>query len=141
MISEMELDEVALADADEKARHFAAERPKQIVHTIGHAFHDFAHFEIHDDFRRVFALDRRGHIRSHGEDGFLLADDLGIGALCSRSGQRGGGSGGRLGREEGSDRGKADGRGEDGGRGECAFHGGKFILSHRSGFDTGQVST
>ena len=37
--------------------------PLPLPHAIRQAFHDFAHFEIYDHFRRVFALDRRRHIR------------------------------------------------------------------------------
>jgi hypothetical protein len=37
MIQQMELHEVALADADEAARHIAAERPEDILDAVGEA--------------------------------------------------------------------------------------------------------
>jgi hypothetical protein len=81
MIGERELDEIALADANETSRHIAAERPEQIFHAIGHLLHHFAHFELHGDFRRVFACDWRRDMRRLREHGDFFAHERGIGAL------------------------------------------------------------
>ena len=75
MIVEMQLDLVALADADELARHLAAEGPEGIADAVGEPAFDSLHFEMHDHLGRVVAMDRRRHIRRVGENGVFLADD------------------------------------------------------------------
>ena len=48
-VHEVELHFVILPDADELARHAAAEGPERIVHTVGHALHQFDDFELDGD--------------------------------------------------------------------------------------------
>jgi hypothetical protein len=118
VIAEMKLHEIALTHADEQSGHLAAERPEKIIHAVGHALHHLAHFEVHMDFRRVLALDRRRHIRRDGEHGLFLADDFGIGALRLRPGKRGSAYSRRLRRECGRhERQAGDGDGEEAGDG------------------------
>src|SRR6476469_7646341 len=45
VIAQMEFDEIALADADEEARHLAAECPEEVVHAIRHSLHHLANLE------------------------------------------------------------------------------------------------
>ena len=61
MILEMELDRVALAHADEAARHRAAESPERVSDAVGDRLVDFDHFELDDDLGRLFAIGRRRH--------------------------------------------------------------------------------
>ena len=52
----MELDLVALADANELARHVAAESPERIADAVGKPPFELPHFEIDDDLGRMVAL-------------------------------------------------------------------------------------
>src|SRR5688572_7794778 len=78
MVVQMKLHLIALADADETAGHIAAKRPEDILDTIGQALGHFAHLEIHDDFRRVLALDWWRDIGRLSEHGVLFALGFGI---------------------------------------------------------------
>ena len=75
VIVEMHLDLVALADADELAGHMAAEGPEGVADAVGEPPFELPHFEMHDDLRRVVAMDRRRDVRRVGQNGVLLADD------------------------------------------------------------------
>jgi hypothetical protein len=75
VIVEMHFDEVTLADADELARHVAAEGPEGIAHAVGEPPLQFADFQVNDDLGRMIAVDRRGHVRRIGQHGVLFADD------------------------------------------------------------------
>ena len=68
MILQMELDGVALAHANEAARHGAAERPERVLHAFGNFEVDLFHFEIDDDFRGIVAVRRRRHFRRTRQD-------------------------------------------------------------------------
>ena len=100
MIFEVKLHHVALTNADEKSGDLAAKRPKQIVHAIRHALHDFFHFEVHAHLRRVFALNRWRHIRCDGQHGFFLADNFRVHAFGLGSGKRRGCRWWRFSRED-----------------------------------------
>ena len=81
VIEQMKLHLIALADADEAARHVAAEGPKQILDAVRELLDDFAHLEFDDHLRRVPALDRRRDQWRLREDGFFFAGDFRIDAL------------------------------------------------------------
>ena len=83
VIRERELDEVALADADEAAGHITAEGPEEILHAIGQLLHHLAHFELHDDLGGVGAVEGRRHLWGLGQHGDFLADDAGLGSWAN----------------------------------------------------------
>ena len=76
VVLQRELDEVALADADEVPRHLAAERPEGVVDAVGEAHRLLDGLELDDHLRRMLAGDRCGHVGCGGEDRALLADQL-----------------------------------------------------------------
>ena len=80
-VVQMEFHIVAHADADETAGHVAAKSPKRVIHAVRQPFRDFLHFEMHDDFGRVLALDGRRHAGRLRQQGGFLADGLGIGGF------------------------------------------------------------
>ena len=78
MIVQVKFDEVAFADANETSGNFAAEGPEKILDAIGKLFHDFLHFEFHDDLGGVGTLDGRRNEWGLSEDGDFLALNFGI---------------------------------------------------------------
>ena len=71
VIVEVQLDDVALAHADETAGGIAAECPERVFDAVGKPLGDLAHLEIHDDLRRVTPADGRRNIRRWHEHGEL----------------------------------------------------------------------
>jgi hypothetical protein len=71
VVVQVELDHVALADADERAGDAAAVGPEGVFDAVGQAAHDLEHLQVDDDARRILAVDRRRHVRRGGEDRLL----------------------------------------------------------------------
>jgi len=81
-VLKMELDIIALADADELAGDFSAEGPEGIADAIRQPAFDFLDLEIDDHLGGMGALNRRRNQRGVSQDGMLLALDFGqIGCL------------------------------------------------------------
>ena len=97
MIVEMKLDLVAFADADEFARHMAAESPECVAHAVGKPPFDFPDLQMHDDLGRMIALDRRRNIWRIGQDRVFLANNRSVEVLFARGAESGAGkqSGGK----------------------------------------------
>ena len=89
VVVEVELDEVALADADELARDLAAKGPERVANTVGDRHLDFRDLETDDHLRRVLPGDRRRHGRRVGQYGSLLALNRLLDVLIGPSGRRG----------------------------------------------------
>ena len=75
VIVEMHLDLVALADANELARHMPAERPERIADAVGKPPFELPDFQMHHDLRRMLPVDRRRNVRRVGQSRVLLADN------------------------------------------------------------------
>ena len=78
IIMQMKFYEVAFADADETAGNIAAKRPEHILDAIGEPLGKLLDFEVDDDARRVFARNRRRHIRRFRQHGVFHADGFRI---------------------------------------------------------------
>ena len=63
VVVQVELDLVALANADESAGHMPAKGPEHIIHAVRQLPGDFLDFEVDHHFRCVLAGDRRRHVR------------------------------------------------------------------------------
>ena len=66
-VHQVKLDFVTMADPDKLAGHAAAKGPERVVHSIGHALHQFHDFELDSDFRWMIAGDGWWNIRRIGE--------------------------------------------------------------------------
>ena len=87
MIVEMELDFVALADADELAGHVAAESPEGVTHAVGKPPLELADLQMDDDLGRVIAMDRRRNVRRVRQHRGLFAHDRIGEVLVARGGK------------------------------------------------------
>ena len=106
-VLQVQLDEVALADADEAARHRATERPHGVLHAVGETHRLLDDVEVDDDLRGVRARDRRRHVRGLRDFGDFLADDLLARRANRHDAARAGGGGVGV---DGVAAGEADGR-------------------------------
>ena len=88
VIVEVHLDFVALPDADELAGHVAAERPERVADAVGEPPLELPNFEMHDDLRRMVAINGRRDVGRVGQHGILDADDRIGEVLLARSGER-----------------------------------------------------
>ena len=75
-----------------------AEGPEGVAHAVGEPALDFPYFQMHDDFGRMVAMDRRRHVRRVGHRRVLRADDR-IGEVFFARGAHG-----RAGDEDGGER-------------------------------------
>jgi len=66
-VLEMKLDRVALAYADEAARHGAAKCPVRVGHAFGDRHFLLDHFQLDDHLGGMIAMDRRRHVRWNTE--------------------------------------------------------------------------
>ena len=68
--------------------HVAAECPERVAHAVGEPPLELPNFEMHDDLRRMVALDRRRNVGRVGQDGILDADDRIGEVFFARGGER-----------------------------------------------------
>ena len=129
-VQHRELHEVALAHADEVARHLAAEGPEGVVDAVGEAHGLLDALELDLDPGGVPAGDRGRHGGGEGDLGHLLADELGEGAHRHGSSATFGGAGLRGAAGEGGRR-EQRARGEQRAEAEAAERGGS---GHGRGF-------
>jgi hypothetical protein len=71
VVVQVELDDIALAYADERSRDAAAVGPEGVFDAVGQAADDLKHLEVDDDARRILAGDRRRHMRRRSKDRLL----------------------------------------------------------------------
>src|ERR1017187_9965972 len=76
VVLEMKLDEMAFANADERTRHFPAERPCRVLYAVREPKRLLDDLEIHDHPGRMRAGDRRRHIGRVREHRDLLSADV-----------------------------------------------------------------
>ena len=78
MIRQRELDQVTFADTDEASWHVATKGPKQVIHTIGHAFDHFANLELHAHLGGVSPFNGRWNLRCLSGHGDFLTNNSGV---------------------------------------------------------------